>query len=258
MQTFKQFLEVREVRDIPHNNIRGILEHINDPILCVRFALYCAEDCFQFIKEKRRPLAQQCIDLVRKWLKDPESVTINELRSAADAAATANRVNPIDAYAAAFSATYAVVSTADTIIWVNDEGSNIAEAVADYAAIAFANASGNQYNSLQWRRVYNQKIQEYTRKLKGITTIRSGHSTSIEPLKGYENNYVTIMAALDSLEEIGEIGKDHFVYQDGNDWVFDLGHDNILRADSREELARLINNDKYYLNALMRLYNANV
>jgi len=92
-----------------------------------------------------------------------------------------------------------------------------------------------------------------------MTTTRSGPKTSIEPLKGYDNDYVTIMAALDSLEEIGEIGKEHFVYQDDNgQWVFDLGHDNILRAASREALARLINNNRYYLNALMRIYNANV
>ena len=68
MQTFKQFIETREVKDIPQNGMRAILRHINDPILCVKFALYCAEDCFHFNDEQIKPLAQQCIDLVRKWL----------------------------------------------------------------------------------------------------------------------------------------------------------------------------------------------
>jgi len=259
MQTFKQFIEAREVKDIPQNDIREILTHINDPIICVKFGLYCAEDCFHLNDEHTRASAQQCIDLVRKWLRDPESVTEQKLRSArSDASWTAD--------ATAGAASWAAYAAANVVLTVNvairsdiDGATEATEAAAITAVTSFINASGHQRYSSQWNQIYQQKLQEYIRKLKSLTTTRSGSPTSIEPLKGYDNDYVTIMAALDSLEEIGEIGKEHFVYQDDNgQWVFDLGHDNILRAASREALARLINNNRYYLNALMRIYNANV
>ena len=253
MQTFKQFLETREVKDITQNNIVEILFHINDQIINVKFALYCAEDCFQFNDERTRGPAQQCINLIRKWLKDPKSVTDQELLNASsiadDAAYNTNYV--ARSVISARSATNSIINT----IW----SAYYAADTAHFAAEAFAYASGHQHNTPEWNQIYNQKRQEYTRKLKGMTTTRSGHSTSIEPLKGYDNTHFSIMAALDNLEEIDEIGKDHFVYQDDEgQWVFDLGHDNILRADSKEALARLIHNDRYYLNALLRLYNANV
>jgi len=269
MQTFKQFLEAREIRDIPQNDILDILNYINDPIISVRFALYCAEDCFHLNNERTRGPAQQCIDLIRKWLRNPESVIKQELRSARSAAyitAAAGSIVSTTATWAASASAQAVEATAytadaytadaaDAAVWAN-----VSTADAAYAAYtAFAYASEHQYNTPEWDQIRDQKLQEYTNKLKGMTTTRSGPQTSIEPLKGYDNTHFSIMAALDSLEEIGEIGREHFVYQDDDgQWVFDLGHDNILRADSREELARLIHNDRYYLNALMRLYNANV
>ena len=256
MQTFKQFLEAREVRDIPQNDIYEILPHIKDPIISVRFALYCAEDCFQFNNEETREPAQQCIDLVRKWLRNPESVTRQELTSVINKGReTAYNVGTIpgNAVLSAVSAVYVVESI------IEKDNYFLLTAASVYAIFAFLYASGYQRGTPQWINLRNQKRQEYRRKLKGMTTTRSGHSTSIEPLKGYDNTHLSIMAALDSLEEIGEIGKDHFVYQDNDgQWVFDLGHDNILRADSKEALAELIHNDKYYLNALLRLYNANV
>ena len=279
MQTFKQFLEAREVKDISKDNIRYILSDINDPILCVKFALYSAEDYFQFHNETTRGPVRRCIDLIKKWLRNPKSVTYQELSFAADAINTAidatadanhatavsTNTSILSAINAAWAAYYAgntayyAAAYAAYAAYVNAaNAANNASYAAESAANAAAYIAGHLFNTTEWRRMYWQKLQEYTRKLKGMTTTRSGHSTSIEPLKGYDNTHFSIMAALDYLEEIGEIGKEHFVYQDGNDWVFDLGHDNILRADSREALARLIHNDKYYLNALLRLYNANV
>ena len=250
MQTFKQFVEAREIRDIPQNNIKEILRHIKDKRLIVKFALYCVEDCFHFNDEQTRPLAQRCIDLVKKWLRDPKSVTEQELLNAAQYT-NVNYTGPRNALQSAQSICSAIprINEPPFAYFFNN---------VIYAS-ASAYASGHQYDTPEWNQIYNQKLQEYIRKLKGMTTTRSGHSTSIEPLKGYDNDYVTIMAALDSLEEIGEIGKDHFVYQDDEgQWVFDLGHDNILRAASKEALAKEINKDRYYLNALLRLYNANV
>jgi len=247
MITFKQFLETRKIENFSNlynNNIDRILRHIDNPIITAKFALYCAEDCFHLNDEETRPLAKKCIDLVKKWLRDPESVTEEEFLDASMQITDISSINDSCACDAASSA--AAAALFDVYFSVH------------YASCAFA-SSMYVTNTVNWRQTYNQKFQEYTRKLKGMTTTRSGPKTSIEPLKGYDNDYVTIMAALDSLEEIGEIGKDHFVYQDDEgQWVFDLGHDNILRADSREKLARLIHNDRYYLNALMRLYNANV
>ena len=249
MQTFKQFLEARDVKDIKTNSVFIISNYyIKNPITCIEFALYCAEDCFQFNNEETRPLAQQCINLIRKWLKKHKSVKTQELESASFHR-DINHPAARNALRTAQSACLCIARE-NIVYYLND--------VLYGSAITFAYASGNRHSSSKWQQIRDQKLQEYIRKLKSLTTTRSGHSTSIEPLKGYDNSYVTIMAALDNLEEIGEIGKEHFVYQDGNEWVFDLGHDNILRADSREALATLIHNDKYYLNALMRLYNANV
>ena len=271
MQTFKQFLEAREVKDIPQNNIREILRHINDPILCVKFALYCAEDCFQFHNEQTRGPAQRGIALVKKWLRNPKSVTRQQLRSAADSvyadfvvagADTYSTADAADATANAIrTAAYAaIVNTADVVDAVSWDTYIAANAVDTAAYAAHATAyKYHQYNTPQWRQIYNQKLQEYTNKLKGMTTTRTGYTKHSEMLKGYDNTEVAIRLALDELEDLGEIGKEHFVYQDDEgQWVFDLGHDNILRADSKEALARLIHNDKYYLNALLRLYNANV
>ena len=259
MQTFKQFIETREVKDIPQNGMRAILRHINDPILCVKFALYCAEDCFHFNDEQIKPLAQQCIDLVRKWLRDSESVTEQELRSAASNIFTFIRNNIVDDVAAnaADAAAYATYTIAYRFVNPSYAASSSTNVVIA-AIFAFASSEYEPYTP-EWDQIYNQKLQEYTNKLKGMTTTRTGYTKHSEMLKGYDNTEEAIRLALDELEDLGEIGKDHFVYQDDEGkWVFDLGHDNILRADSREKLARLIHNDRYYLNALMRLYNANV
>jgi hypothetical protein len=48
----------------------------------IEFALFCAEKFFHFNNDKTRKSAQNCIDLVKKYLKDPDSVTIQELTSA--------------------------------------------------------------------------------------------------------------------------------------------------------------------------------
>ena len=251
MQTFKQFLEARDVKDIPQNNIRSILKYINDPILCVKFALYCAEDCFQFNDDDTKSLAQRCIDLVKKWLRDPKSVTGQELNAAAEIATFDNGWAAAVAADAADTAAAAADTAAYTAGWATNTAVN--------AARAFAYVSGYQYISPQWSRIYNQKLQEYTNKLKGMTTTRTNYTKHSEMLKGYDNTEEAIRLALDELEDLDEIGKDHFVYQDDDSqWVFDLGHNNVLRAASKEALARLIHNDKYYLSALLRLYNANV
>ena len=282
MQTFKQFLETREVKDIPQNNIREILTHINDKTISVKFALHCAEDCFQFHDERTRGPAQRGIDLIRKWLRNPESVTRQQLIFAANsiyvnaayaadtdnAAANATFVTNNAVNAAAYAA-YAIWSAkyADNtntnssyvVATAEDAVITYAANTAVYAAIATAYRYCQYDTPDEWNQMRNQKLQEYIRKLKGMTTTRTNYTKHSEMLKGYDNTEEAIRLALDELEDLGEIGKDHFVYQDDDgQWVFDLGHNNVLRADSKEELARLIYNDRYYLNALMRIYNANV
>ena len=163
---------------------------------------------------------------LKKWLRDPKSVKKQELRSVADvvyitaddadaAAADWSSVGIAANAASAASAAYAVAWTAyaagavDTAGWSASYATDAVSYAVDAAAYEY-----HQHDTLEWRQIRNQKLQEYIRKLKGMTTTRTGPKTSIEPLKGYDNDYVTIMAALDSLEEIGEIGKEHFVYQD--------------------------------------------
>ena len=251
MQTFKQFIEAREIRDIPQNDIREILRHIDNPIISVKFALYCAEDCFHLNDEITKPAAQRCIDLVRKWLINPKSVTAQELVEAYSYANTHVAVSWND------EATYSAASAATTVAHTISHDSSASNA-AIYSAYVFASSKCELY-SYDWSQVYTQKIEEYKRKLKGMTTTRTNYTKHSEMLKGYDNTELAIRLALDELEEIDEIGREHFVYQDDDgQWVFDLGHDNILRAASKEALATLIHNDRYYLNALLRIYNANV
>ena len=90
----------------------------------VFFATEFADYALQNYEKERLPEAEECIDLVRKWIKDDTSISNEELRAAADAAAAAATYAAAAAYAAADPA-----YTAD----------------AAYAAYAAANAANAAY-----------------------------------------------------------------------------------------------------------------
>ena len=76
MKTLKKHLKQE---NIDSTNIKTILTDYSKRD-CVKVALYCAEDCFHLNPTKE---SQTCIDLVKKWLEDETSVTVEELRTAA-------------------------------------------------------------------------------------------------------------------------------------------------------------------------------
>ena len=64
----------------------------------VLFAVYCCDDVIDLIKDEA---SIKTLDLVKQWLKDPASVTVQELIDAAYAAHAADYVAHAAAYVAA-------------------------------------------------------------------------------------------------------------------------------------------------------------
>ena len=276
MQPFKQFVEAREVRDIASYDIVHILQQINKPILSVKLALYCAEDCFQFNNEKTREPARRCIALVRKWLRDPESVKKQELRFFEPAAADNTAAN--NAWNAAVNAVYAASgrATNDIYAYMNSTyASNVYIATYNtirYAAESFACASEHPYNSPEWNKIFAKKFHTYREKAKSLGTTRSGNPITMPFLNNIQDDdndldnpeYIndsilgSIMSMIDWLYDQQETGEEHFFYEKGNEFVFDLGNNVKLTADNLNDLAKKIYRNKYFLRRLKELYNANV
>ena len=66
------------------------------------------------------------------------------------------------------------------------------------------------------------------------------------------------MAMIDHLYDEQETGEEHFFYEKGNEFIFDLGNNVKLTADNLNDLAKKIYKNKYFLRRLKELYNANV
>jgi len=259
VQTFKQFVEAREIKSF--NRERDLYFQINQET-AIKFSLICLEDLLTISDSNISSIVRSCINILNKWLKNQKSILEIEISSIKEKC-----IDLIDPYfrrrmnANGIVASY-IAQTCDFIMNCLNAINNgnmydyFIKSIIENATISFYYEFMKTHSQEESSKYFSQKRQQYKNKLKGMTTTRSGSPTSIEPLKGYDNTHFSIMAALDNLEEIGEIGKNHFVYQDDNgQWVFDLGHDNVLRAADREELAKEIHKDKYYLDALMRIYN---
>ena len=95
--------------------------------LLVHFAVENAHYAYQNYSKLQDPRVQNCIDLTNKWVKDQSSVSADQLRQAASAAADAYAANAAAAYAAAAAAANAAAAYA-------------AADAAAYAANAAANA----------------------------------------------------------------------------------------------------------------------
>jgi murein L,D-transpeptidase YcbB/YkuD len=67
----------------------------------VFFAVETAQYALQNYIKKTIPEAEICINLTKKWIKDSSSVSKDELKAAADAAAAAYAADAADAHAAA-------------------------------------------------------------------------------------------------------------------------------------------------------------
>ena len=256
MQTFKKFIETREVIDIPHNRVEDILLYLDDPIICVKFALYCAKDCFQFNNEQTRGPAQICIDLIEKWLKNHKSVNENQLNHAVDNANRSSAANAANAAEAAYAVDTAA-DAADVVSCIIDNANvaayNGADSAAHYASYSFACAYSRNYGDSEWRRFRNQKLQEYTDKLKSLTVTRSGNLYASQNILHASQEEDIVRGLNIAFDELEDLGNYDFIYQKDNKWIFDL-HYTKLEGKSRDDLIDKIANDKYYLDAFRRLY----
>ena len=262
MQTFKQFLEAREVKDIEGDHIIELLRHINDPIISIKFALHCAEDCFHLNNENIKRAAKRCITLVRRWLNG-ENVSVQELRNARYEAY-------VSAYDHTDKAIYVAAYAAETVIHnLNNNNRNLFNCSSNAAHIsAEAHASENPLGSPECSKIRNQKLTEYANKLKSLTTTRSGNPITMPFLNDIQDDdndldnseYIndsilsSIMAMIDHLYDEQETGEKHFFYEKGNDFIFDLGNNVKLTAKNLNDLAKKIYQNKYFLRRLKELY----
>lgn len=68
------------MKNIISNNFEKIIKKYSQRD-CVKIALYCAEDCLHLTHFQE---AKTCVDLIKKWLDDENSVTKKELKDSAD------------------------------------------------------------------------------------------------------------------------------------------------------------------------------
>ena len=121
----------------------------------VTFAVEFADYALLNYAEQKLPEAERCITLSRKWLQNHDSVSVEELKSAAHAAYAAARAANAAAYAAnaAYDAAYAAAYAA---------AAAAANAAAANAAAAYAaNAAGKNREAELIRQ--GQFIVEYLR-----------------------------------------------------------------------------------------------
>jgi molecular chaperone DnaK (HSP70) len=118
----------------------------------VEVAIHCAEDVFPFNSDKTRESAKKCIDLVKKWLKDPDSVTEEELKS------IGKYIEDLDSYEsnAAADSAYAAAAAA-----FKTHSSDFAAFFADYANYCSVKASVKAYAD-----AVNEQHRNYVYKLR--------------------------------------------------------------------------------------------
>ena len=255
MITFKQFIETKEVRDIPDTNLYNTLIHIQDPTICVKFAIMCAEDILPLNNQNVRESSNECINLAKQWLKNPKSVTTQQLANAYYNSYRNNYIanNSSSTYAA--NSARSLVEAIASII-KNESIHSFAFLINDvayFSAYSFAHSSGHQLNSPQWEKIYNKKMQEYINKLKSMTVTRSGNLYASQNILHASQEEDIVRGLNIAFDELEDLGNYDFIYQKDNKWIFDL-HYTKLEGKSRDDLINKIANDKYYLDAFRRLY----
>jgi hypothetical protein len=125
----------------------GFVSHSLLVYFCVEFADYALQN----YEKKKFPKTEECLFLVRKWIENPNSVSKEELRVAANAAAYAAAYAAYAAAADAADAAYAAAAAnaadaaaaADAAYAAADAAYDAAAADADaaYAAAAYAAAN---------------------------------------------------------------------------------------------------------------------
>jgi hypothetical protein len=165
---------------------KTILEHISDHKDLIKFSLSCIKDCLHLKYKKSKHIALNCIRLVEQWITDPNSVSNEELQSAAvtasyhsyESACAIWAINPIN-------------NSADGIV------ANI-KAVIVYVSHHFyvANKKRNEF-------VRQQKLNEY--KIYALSLLRTSDIDKSQlKIKGRIDDKSTLMALLDNLNDLNE------------------------------------------------------
>jgi len=120
-----------------YENIKRLLQNLPH-ILQVEFALYCAIDAKSNLKagSKEEAKALICIDLIKKWLKDKNSLSNKELNDAASYASyaySASNAASSNSAAAFYAASYA--SYASYAVSTSYAASSASHAVSASVAI---------------------------------------------------------------------------------------------------------------------------
>ena len=128
----------------------------------VTFAVEFADYALLNYAEQKLPEAERCITLSRKWLQNHDSVSVEELKSAAHAAYAAARAANAAAYAA--NAAYAAANPAYAAAHAAHTAANAANAAADAAAANAAAAAGDDEKNREAELIrQGQFVVEYLR-----------------------------------------------------------------------------------------------
>jgi hypothetical protein len=265
MKTFYQFLEAIEkhkLEDKPKSSIRTILEQIEDKKDIVRFALYCAKDCFKFNNDVTRNNAINCINLVQRWLKDNNSVTDQQLKTTADTANITSLANQYHddasdaantAADAAIDAVYVASHTTDVV--------NYAVRVFYSAVESFFYAYGedesirqqkeNEYKSYALSLLRSSNLMHKDENEdKEVEKQRNSFTNQFFSKKSKLTNRFNIMGLLDMLEEKGEDLVQHI----GNELHLNIPNGITITAKDKNELVDKIWKNKFVLHYLEKLY----
>jgi hypothetical protein len=141
----------------PYDKIQYLLPSLPRYIQ-VGFALYCAEDAFEYVREEDKSVIRTCLDTTQRWLQGKASD--KEVRDAA-----VNAAHAADAadYAAAADAAYAADAAADAAACAADAVNAADAAYAAYAAYAAVNAANT----------HDEKMEKYLYKLEEMISMLS-------------------------------------------------------------------------------------
>jgi hypothetical protein len=209
------------------NTIDLIVKEIPTRFDLIKFALFCAKDCFHLNNNENMSQAQTCIDLIEKWMHKP--TTVIELRNVADNIRATN------------SAAYAVIYASYTIC------TRIKNYVP-YAVYAAYSSSAAFYYSTNDRLTREQKTNQYIAYAQSL--LRSTTLTDFQT-KGKINDKITLMAMVDELFEKNE----NLVFQQNN--MFYLNYPKMVTvcAPTVIELVDIVWNDPSLMHYMEILYS---
>jgi hypothetical protein len=265
MKTFYQFFEAiekHELEDGSNPEIETILLQIKDKRDVVKFALYCAKDCFRFNDNTTRTVATNCINLVRKWLKNPESVTSDDLLTAAN-----NVVDVVDDVDVSSDAVYAAYAAHEAARCVANATNTTNTVYGIYVHSASDAANAFYYANNEDESIRQQKENEYKsyalsllrssnlmykdeNEDKEVEKQRNSFTNQFFSKKSKLTNRFNIMGLLDILEERGEDLVQHI----GNELHLNIPNGITITAKDKNELVDKIWKNKAVLHYLEKLY----